>query len=88
MRCSEYVKSDSKVTSTISMVQSGTRRHFFNWDTWNILCTADNVSGSWSRYATGPRLSRIGNRPMCRGASFAFTLKHVTPFIGDTFRYT
>jgi hypothetical protein len=64
MGCSEYVKSGSKVTSTISIVRSGTRRHFFNWDTWNTLCTADNVSGNWSRYATGPHCSRIGNRPM------------------------
>jgi hypothetical protein len=29
-----------------------------------------------------------GNRPMYRGASFPFTPKRVTPFIGDTFRYT
>jgi hypothetical protein len=89
MGCSEYVKSGSKVTSaTTSMVQSGTRRYFFNWDTWNTLCTADNVSGNWSQYATGPHCSRIGNGPMYRGASFPFTPKRVTPFIGDTFRYT
>jgi hypothetical protein len=88
MGCSDYVKSGSRVTSIISMVRSGTRRHFFNWDTWNTLCTADNVSGSWSWYATGPHLSRMGNGPMYRGASFPFTPKWVTPFIGDTFRYT
>jgi hypothetical protein len=23
------------------MVRSGTRRHFFNWDMWNTLCTAE-----------------------------------------------
>jgi hypothetical protein len=73
--CSEYVKSGSKATSVTFMVRSGTRRHFFNWDTWNTLCTADNVSGSWSRYAIGPHLSRIGNRPMYQGPSFPFTPK-------------
>jgi hypothetical protein len=61
------------------MIQSGTRRHFFNWDTWNTLCTTDNVSGSWSRYATGPRYSRKGNGPMYRGASFPFTPKRFIP---------
>jgi hypothetical protein len=85
MGCSEYVKSSSKVTSITSIVRSGTRRHFFNWDTWNTLCTADNVSGSWSRYATDPHLSRIRNIPMYQGATFPFTLKWYTPFIGDTF---
>jgi hypothetical protein len=72
MGCSEYVKSGSKVTSTTSMVRSGTRRHFFNWDTWKTLCTVDNVSGSWSRYATGPHCSRIGNGPMYRGCKLSF----------------
>jgi hypothetical protein len=68
------------------MVRSGTGRHFFNWDTWNTLCTADNVSGSWSRYATGLHCSRMGNGPMYRGASFPFTLKRDTPLaiLSDT----
>jgi hypothetical protein len=73
--CSEYVKSGSKATSVTSMVRSGTWRHFFNWDTWNTLCTTDKVSGNWSRYTTGPYLSRIGKGPMYQGASFPFTPK-------------
>jgi hypothetical protein len=79
MGCFEYVKSGSKVTSTTSMVRSGTRRHFFNWDTWNTLCTADNVSGSWSRYATGPHLSRIGNGPMYRVQAFLLHRNGIHP---------
>jgi hypothetical protein len=70
------------------MVRSGIRRHFFNWDTWNTLCTADNDSGSWSLYATGPYHSRIRNGSIYRGANFPFTPNQLTPFIGDTFRYT
>jgi hypothetical protein len=50
------------------------------------LCTADNVLGNWSRYATGPHCSRLGKGPMYRGASFPFTPKRDTPFIGETFR--
>jgi hypothetical protein len=50
------------------MVRSGTRRHFFNCDTWNTLCIADKVSGNWSRYATGPHCSSTRNGPMYLGA--------------------
>jgi hypothetical protein len=34
----------------------------------------------------GTHCSSTRKGPMYRGASFPFTLKHVTPFIGETFR--
>jgi hypothetical protein len=43
------------------MVRSRTRRHFFNCDTWNTLCIADRISGSCSRYATGPHCSNTAS---------------------------
>jgi hypothetical protein len=64
--------SGSKVTSTTSMVRLGIQSHFFNWDTWNTLCTADNDSASWSLYATGPHDSRMGNGPIYRGCQLSF----------------
>jgi hypothetical protein len=39
-----------------------------------------------SQYATGPYLSRMVKGLMYRGASFPFTLKRDTPFIGETLR--
>jgi hypothetical protein len=40
---------------------------------------AYNVLGKWSRYATGPYLSRIGKGPIYRGASFPFTPNVIHP---------
>jgi hypothetical protein len=48
----------------------------------------DNDSDNRSRYATFPHRSRIGNEPMYRGANFPLTPNQLTPFIGDTFKYT
>jgi hypothetical protein len=39
-------------------------RHLLSWDTWNTLCTPDNLDGSSTRYARGPYFSRIGYGPM------------------------
>jgi hypothetical protein len=85
---STYVRSAWRSKSSWVMESLGAFKHFRSCDTWKMLWTCFNFTGSSSSNATLLFWLRILKGPIYLGLSFPLIQNLLIPFIGLTFRYT